>query len=32
VEHLGSPRLVMTVNLGRDWDLLTLEERRRLSG
>jgi site-specific DNA recombinase len=28
VEHLGSPRLVMTVNLGREWDLLTLEERR----
>jgi hypothetical protein len=28
VEHLGSPRLVMTVNLSRDWDLLTLEERR----
>jgi DNA invertase Pin-like site-specific DNA recombinase len=28
VEHLGSPRLVMTVNLGREWNLLTLEERR----
>jgi DNA invertase Pin-like site-specific DNA recombinase len=28
VAHLGSPRLVMTVNLSRDWDLLTLEERR----
>jgi hypothetical protein len=29
LEHLGSPRLVRTVNLGRDWEWLTLDERRQ---